>query len=365
MGEATRLNCLGFSGSFHRLPLRQVGGPRLCEAQRHCNGTVLSTPLLIPDTTSRSLSFMASPRIVSLLPSCTEIVCALGLGPSLVGRSHECDFPPEVNSLPVCTKARMDISGDSASIDRQVKNLLENSLSIYQIDVPLIEELQPDFILTQAQCEVCAVSLADVESALQSSTTIRAKVLSSAPTRFADLWSEIGGMAQALGVEEAGCRVIKVLKSRVVDVIEKLGVAKRRPSVACIEWLEPLMAAGNWVPELVELAGGVNLFGEAGKHSPWMKWKELAEVDPEFIIAMPCGFDLERTQREMRFLTERPEWLQLRAVKRNQVHVTDGNQFFNRPGPRLVDSLEILAEILHPEIFKFGYEGRGWRQWSS
>ncbi|MBC8003708.1 MAG: ABC transporter substrate-binding protein, partial [Opitutaceae bacterium] len=251
---------------------------------------------------------MASLRIVSLLPSCTEIACALGLGSSLVGRSHECDFPPEVMSLPVCTKARMDISGNSAAIDRQVKELLENSLSIYQIDVPLIEELQPDFILTQAQCEICAVSLADVESALRSSTAIRAKVLSSAPARFADLWSEIGGMAQALGVEDAGRQVIKTLKIRVVDVIEKLGAAKRRPSVACIEWLEPLMAAGNWVPELVELAGGENLFGEAGKHSPWMKWEALVEANPEIIIAMPCGFDLERTQREMSFLTERPEW---------------------------------------------------------
>ena len=305
---------------------------------------------------------MASPRIVSLLPSCTEIICGLGLRSSLVGRSHECDFPAEVANVPVCTRARMDVSADSAAINRQVKELLENSLSIYQIDVPKLEELQPDFILTQAQCEACAVSLADVELVLQSSTKIRAKVLSSAPARFADLWSEIAGTAQALGVEDTGRKLIKGLKLRVVDVIEKVGAAKLRPSVACVEWLEPLMAAGNWVPEMVELAGGLNLFGEAGKHSPWMNWEEVAEHDPEFIVAMPCGFNLDRTQREMDSLMARPGWGTLRAVKRGQVFLTDGNQYFNRPGPRLVDSLEVLAEILHPEIFKFGYEGKGWRR---
>ena len=306
---------------------------------------------------------MASPRIVSLLPSCTEIVCAIGLRSSLVGRSHECDYPPEVANLPVCTRARMDVSAGSASINRQVKEMLENSLSIYQIDVPLLEELQPDFILTQAQCEACAVSLADVESALESSTLIRAKILSSSPARFADLWSEIAGTAQVFGVEDTGRALIKGLKSRVVDVIEKIGPAKRRPSVVCIEWLEPLMAAGNWVPEMVELAGGLNVSGEAGKHSPWMSWEVMTEHDPEFIVAMPCGFDLERTHREMGLLTARPDWATLRAVKRGQVFLTDGNQYFNRPGPRLVDSLEILAEILHPEIFKFGCEGKGWRPW--
>jgi len=274
---------------------------------------------------------VASPRIISLLPSCTEIVCALGMESSLVGRSHECDFPPEMKTRPACTRARLDSSADSATIDREIKGLLEQSLSIYEIDVPLIERLKPDFILTQAQCEVCAISLADVEKALQFSVGIKARILSLSPARLADLWTDIATVARELGVEEQGRELIKDLKARVVDAIEKLGEGKKRPSVACIEWLDPLMAAGNWVPEMVDLAGGLSLFGDAGRHSPWLNWEAVQEHDPEFLIAMPCGFDLERTRREMNRLTRRPDWAKLRAVKRGQVFLTDGNQYFNRP----------------------------------
>lgn len=299
-------------------------------------------------------------RIVSLLPSCTEIVCALGLENQLVGRSHECDFPASIRHLPVCTEPKLDVQASSAEIDRQVKDLLRNALSIYRIDVEKLKSLRPDFILTQSQCEVCAVSLPEVEAAVGAWLGSRPQIISLAPQALRDIWEDIRRVAEALGVPERGQTLLKTLKGRVVDIIEKACVIKRRPSVACLDWIEPLMAAGNWVPELVDLAGGLNLFGEAGKHSPWLNWEAVREHDPEIIIVLPCGFDLARTRKEMAALTSKPDWAKLRAVKSERVFLTDGSQYFNRPGPRLVESLEILAEIIQPNIFQFGHKGQGW-----
>jgi iron complex transport system substrate-binding protein len=156
--------------------------------------------------------------------------------------------------------------------------------------------------------------------------------------------------------------LLRSLKNGLVGVIEKTCVLKNRPSVACIEWLEPLMAAGNWVPELVELAGGRNVAGEAGKHSPWMNWEALKEIDPDIIVVMPCGFDIGRTRSEMATLTKRADWTELRAVKSRRVFLADGNHYFNRPGPRIVESLEIFTEIIHPDRFNFGHKGKGWEK---
>lgn len=301
-------------------------------------------------------------RIVSLLPSATEIVCALGLGDRLVGRSHECDFPPEVKGLPVCTAAKLDSTTSSADIDRQAKSLLQQSLSLYEVDLVRLKELRPDLILTQAQCEVCAVSAADVERALSEWTPHPPQVLSLSPRRLADVWEDIRRMAVTLGAEEKSREVLRALKNRCVDVIEKACTLKQRPFVACIEWLDPLMAAGNWVPDMVELAGGRNLFGEPGKHSPALDWEQLAARDPDLIVIMPCGFDISRTLRELPALVQRPGWNKLRAVKKHRVFVTDGSQYFNRPGPRLVESLEMLAELFHPDKFPAQHRGTGWEQ---
>ena len=306
---------------------------------------------------------MAGPRIVSLLPSATEVVCALGLAECLVGRSHECDFPDAVRALPPCTEPKLDPDASSADIHRQVTSLLESALSLYRVDADRLRALKPDAILTQAQCEVCAVTFADVERAVADWTGTRPRILSLSPQRMVEVWSDIHAVAEALGVAERGRELVKQLKTRVVDVIEKAVQAKRRPSVVCLEWLDPLMAAGNWVPELVELAGGQNLFGEPGQHSPWLAWQKLRESDPEVLVVMPCGFDLARTRAEMSALTNGPGWEKLRAVKSSRVYLTDGNHYFNRPGPRLVESLEILAEILHPALFDFGHKNRGWRAW--
>jgi iron complex transport system substrate-binding protein len=302
------------------------------------------------------LFWMSKKRIVSLLPSCTEIVCALGCAGQLVGRSHECDFPPEIQSLPVCTSARLDSDASGAEIDRQVKSLVERALSIYEVNAARIEELRPDLILTQDQCEVCAVSVADVRKALPNTP----EILSVSPRRLADIWKDIQTIADAVGAGEEGRACLVQLKDRVVDVIQKTCMIKKRPAVACVEWLDPLMAAGNWVPEMVDLAGGRDLLGAAGKHSEWLDWKKFAQSDPDVIVLMPCGFDLERTRKESSSLTEHPGWRDLQAVKSKNVFITDGNHYFNRPGPRIVESIEILAEILHPKLFSFGHERRGW-----
>src|ERR1041384_4891085 len=215
------------------------------------------------------------------------MACGLGLGHHLAGRSHECDFPPEIRALPVCTRSKVDATLSSREIDREVKNLLRQTLSIYEIDLEKIRQLRPDFILTQAQCEVCAVSLEQVERALAAELNFQPKIISTAPARLADVWDDISKIAAALGQPKEGKALIGRLKARVVDVLEKTCLLKNRAGVAAIEWLDPLMAAGNWVPELVELAGGKNLLGEAGKHSPWLNWEAVREHDPEVIVVMP------------------------------------------------------------------------------
>lgn len=301
-------------------------------------------------------------RIVSLIASATEIVCALGFEDRLVGRSHECDYPESVKRLPVCTAPKLNTERPSHEIDCDVKHILEQGLSVYLVHSDALKQLQPDLIVTQTQCEVCAVGLRDVEEALCEWTGARPRVVSLEPNALGDVWADIGLVAEALGVPERAAPLVEGLEERMAAIAEKARGLRQRPTVACIEWIEPLMASGNWMPELIEMAGGVNLFGEAGKHAPWMSWEQLREKDPEVIVVLPCGFDLRRTRQEMPALTQRRDWPQLRAVRNRRVYLTDGNQYFNRPGPRLAESLEILAEILHPGVFHFGHEGAGWER---
>jgi iron complex transport system substrate-binding protein len=299
-------------------------------------------------------------RIVSLLPSSTEIVYALGCGEGLVGRSHECDYPKAVRALPACTAPKFDPDGTSYEIDQRVKAILQEAISVYRVDAELLDELAPDLIITQSQCEVCAVSLKDVEEAVYALVRSRPQIVSLAPNALADVWRDIECAAQALGVVERGAALLASLKGRLDALAERTGKLTERPRVACIEWFAPLMAAGNWMPELVELAGGENLFGAEGAHSPWMEWQELKEAEPDCIVLMPCGFDLARTRSEMAALSADPVWPTLKAVQAGQVFLTDGNQYFNRPGPRLVESVEILTEILHG--FNYGHQGNGWQR---
>jgi iron complex transport system substrate-binding protein len=295
-------------------------------------------------------------KIVSLIPSATEIICALGFRNELVGVSHECDFPEGLNAR-ICTKAKIKVEGSSKEIHESVESLVVKSLSLYEVLTNELRDLQPDIIVTQDQCDVCAVSLEDVEKAVEDLVGFKCQIISLSPVKLENVWDDI--LRVAIGLKVDGKDVVNDLKERVLSIKSKVKDFDT-PTVATIEWIEPLMAAGNWVPELVELAGGANLFGTVGKHSPWMEFKDLVEKDPEIIIIMPCGFNIEKTTDEMKVLTVREEWYELKAVKNQHVYVTDGNQYFNRPGPRLVESVEILAEIIHPSKVDFGHEGKGW-----
>jgi iron complex transport system substrate-binding protein len=204
------------------------------------------------------------------------------------------------------------------------------------------------------------VSRTDLAKALPPPPAPQPEILSVAPARLADVWKDIQLIAGALGVAEEGQDLLWRLKNRVVDIIQKTCMIKRRVSVVCLEWLDPLMASGHWIPEMAELAGGQNLFGEPGKAARRLEWEDLMAAEPDVVVLMPCGFDLARARSEARILESRPGWPKLRFVKSKNVFVADGNAYFNRPGPRLVESLEILAEILHPKLFSFGHEGKGW-----
>ena len=304
-------------------------------------------------------------RIVSLIASSTEIVCALGLEEFLVGRSHECDYPPSVRGLPVCTEPKFRTDGSSAEIDRRVKEILEQALSVYRVDAARLEALQPTHIVTQTQCEVCAVSLQDVEEAVGTFLGSRPQIVSLQPNALEDVWKDILRVAEALGVSRRGQELVLRLRSRMTAIEERAQSLPRRRSVACIEWIDPLMASGNWMPELVKMAGGHNLFGEAGQHSPRLEWLEVEAADPEVILILPCGFDIARTRKEVPVLARKFGWKNLRAVQEGHVYLLDGNQYFNRPGPRLAESLEILAEVIYPEAFPFGHEGTGWQRLGS
>ena len=287
-------------------------------------------------------------RIVSLLPSATEIVCALGLRDGLVGVSHECDFPSGVVGLPIVTAPKIDVHGSSRAINDAVIDLVRSGLSVYKIDAEQLAALAPDLIVTQDQCEVCAVSYDDVVAATQSIAGCQARVISLRPSRLGDVWNDVETVAESAGVAAKGRSLAQLLRERVASIEERTRPLSK-PRLACIEWLDPLMAAGNWVPELASVAGSNPGLVETGKDSAWLSWDELERAAPEVVCAMPCGFDLARTRKELAESLADERWSALPAVRDDRVFAVDGNAYFNRPGPRLVESAGILAGLLHPE----------------
>lgn len=300
-------------------------------------------------------------KIVSLLPSATEIIDCLGLTSALVGRSHECDYPASVQNLPVCTEARLNSNNQSLQIDQDVQTLLQQALSIYQIKIDVLEKLQPTHIVTQDQCDVCAVNVSVVEQAIAQLTKSTPQVISLQPNLLQEVWDDIRRVAEILGVESEP--VLHKLQTRIDRIVNQVKTLPEGslPKVVALEWTEPLMGGGNWIPELIEIARGKALLGVKGQHSPYLSWESLTEANPDVIVIMPCGFDLARTEQESQVLLQHPNWSNLKAVKNERVFIVDGNAYFNRPGPRLVDSAEILAEILHPELFDFGHQGKSWK----
>jgi iron complex transport system substrate-binding protein len=299
-------------------------------------------------------------RVASLIPSATEIVCALGLEDRLVGRSHECDFPPSVRALPALTRAKLDVNRASARIDRDVRALVAQGLSVYEVDVEGLRRAAPDVILTQDQCAVCAASRADVESALAQVTGAAPRVLSLDPRTLGDVLRDAVRVASALGAPARGRELADRLQVRISALGERAAGTAIRPSVALVEWIDPLMAAGNWMPELVALAGGRAAFGETGRASAWTTWETLRDADPDVLVVLPCGFDLACSRAELGPLVAQPGFAALRALRSGRAYLVDGNQYMNRPGPRLVESLEILCELIHPEAFAPTHRGEGW-----
>ena len=287
-------------------------------------------------------------RIASLLPSATEILCALGLSDRIVGVSHECDFPSEIRGRRVLTEPKLDPSGTSTAIDAAVRRLVRDGLSVYRIREADLRAARPDLIVTQEHCEVCAVSFAEVEQAARALLDAPAAIVSLKPNRLSDVLDDFGRVAAAAGVDAAGASLIEECRARLDRITARLRYARSRPRVACVEWLDPLMVAGNWVPELVELAGGTHALTTAGQHSPAISWDDLLAYAPDVVIVMPCGFRLEQTRRELSQLIARPQWAALPAVRNRRVYSVDGNAYLNRPGPRIVDSAELLAGLIQP-----------------
>src|SRR5262249_36569365 len=294
-------------------------------------------------------------RIVSLLPSATEIVFALGLDEALVGVTHECDYPPAVRSKPIVTRSLLDHTGaTSEEIDQAVRQQLEDQLSLYALDRALLEQIAPDLVLTQALCGVCAVAYGEVDRAVRDisaeSGTLAPRVLSLEPHGLEDILATIAQVGVAAGVAQRAATLVSELRSRVERVRARTALASRQPRVACLEWLNPLFGPGHWLPELVELAGGRAGLGAAHDDSRRVAWDDVIAFAPEVIVITPCGFDLQQTVEEAeRVLPGRTGWEALPAVRQGRVYAVDGNAYFSRPGPRIVDSLELLAELIHPE----------------
>lgn len=301
-------------------------------------------------------------RIVSLLPSATEIVCALGLEESLVGVTHACDYPPAALTRPKVTTSVLDSPGlDSREIDDAVRERQGRGEGIYTLDVELLASLAPDLILTQDLCTVCAVSHGVVQQALPALSS-RPQILSFSPLHLADVLSDIKTIGDFTGRQEAARALITELRTRLDRVALATGPAAHLPRVVCLEWLDPPYAAGHWVPEMVGLAGGLDALGVAGAPSRRLEWDEVAAAEPETIVLMPCGFDLDHTISEAARVAWPPAWRELAAVRNGRVWAVNGSAYFNRPGPRLFTGVEILASILQPARFNGPVPADGARQ---
>jgi iron complex transport system substrate-binding protein len=283
-------------------------------------------------------------RIVSLVPSATELLFALGLGDSLVAVTHECDYPEGARELPKVTRDRLPVSLSAAEIDAAVKQRTLAGESIYELDANALHELEPDLIVTQALCAVCAVSYDDVRSIADEIET-QPKVISLDPHTVGEVLGDARTLAQATDTRDAAAALI----SRAASRIDRVRVATRnvrRPKVVALEWLDPPFAAGHWTPQLIGFAGGDDMLGLAGEHSEERSWEEIAAVSPDVVLVMPCGYDAEIAHREAEMHVE-----QLQMIGAGEIVAVDANAYFSRPGPRIVDGLELLAHILHPELF--------------
>ena len=299
-------------------------------------------------------------KIVSLLASTTEILCALGLKENIIGISHECDNPVDILLLPKCSSPKIDINTSSQSINESVDNSAMQGLSIYNIDNDLLFFLNPDFIFTQDMCKVCAINPDDLNKFLKVSIGKKVEIISYSPNSLSEIINEIRKIGDILDCKSGAFDLITDLKIRLKTFKEENLRRKFNPTVAFIEWISPIYFGGNWMPEMIELAGGKPCFGERSQHSSIIEFEEIVKQDPDCILIAPCGFDIEKSLSELEPFISRPEWKFLKAVRKKRVFVLDGNRYFNRPGMSIINSIEIIAEIIHPEKFIYEYENIGW-----
>lgn len=288
-------------------------------------------------------------RIVSLLPSATEIVCELSLGGALVGVTHECDHPADVRGLPRVTRTLIPTDATSREIDELVRERLRSQRALYELDLPVLERLAPDLIVTQALCDVCAVAEAEVADAA-CRLPGKPRVVNLEPITLEEVLASHQTVADAAGVPEAGRTAVARLRGRIDAVAARSIGVVAPPRVMLLEWIDPPFTAGHWSPEIVRIAGGREVLGRAGEKSRSISWDEIEAVDPEVMVIACCGFDIPRTRQDLSLLAAQPTFSRLTCVRRGQVHLVDGNAYFSRPGPRLVDSLEIIAHALHPDL---------------
>ncbi len=300
-------------------------------------------------------------KIVTLIPSATEIVAFLGQKDSIIGRSHECDFPKDLSKIIKLTEPKINVEGTSGEIHKQIEVILEKSLSVYKVHVDELKNLSPDFIITQSHCEVCAVSFSEVENITKKHLGKNTEIISLQPNKLQEVFDDIRRVAKSLNIDnDHNNKLINNLEIRLENIKKKTQKLKK-PKILCVEWIDPLMAAGNWMPEMTKIAGGEDILGKIGLDSHWIKFEDILNQDPEFIVFIPCGFDLKKTNDEVKkLLNTNNDWKKLKAFNNKNLYITDGNQYFNRPGPRLIDSVEILAEIFHSDVFNFGHKNKGW-----
>ena len=351
-----------------------VYGPCVSDGES-CHGAKPMRPFLFePDLSGtvrgrRTVAFLrrCSMRIVSLLPAATDWLVAFGAAEDVVGRSHACDAPA-VRHAAVLTRPAIPVDGDSAEIDHAVRTTLEQGLSVFDLDLDALRALQPDLVVTQAQCAVCAVPLATLEERLAEGLGDAPRLVSLEPRTFKETLDAGLGLGRAAGRFARAMEVVGEGEARLRALHERLGrrrdgtlAGRAVPTVACIEWMEPIMTAGHWMPDLVDLAGGHAVCAEAGARSDYVTWDALRQTDPDVLVVAACGFTLEQTRRDLHLLTARPGWDALRAVRSGRVYLFDGDAYFNRPGPGLYRSVELLAAALHgPAACGDGTEPEPW-----
>ena len=289
-------------------------------------------------------------RIYSFIPCATEMVYALGLGDELCGVTHECDYPPQAKAKPIAIRSLADMSGmTQREIDERVVESMTYGKGLYSIDKSLLRENMPDVVITQELCDVCSVSLRDVLSTV-SDLSKNCQVVSLKPRGLKGVFEDIVTVGKACGAEPAAQELVSSLEAR-VDSVRRRAETLDRPRVFCAEWFDPVFASGHWVPEMVEIAGGKDALGLAGRDSRKLGWDRVVAYDPEVLILMPCGFDTGRTEEDIPLLAKNEGWASIAAVRRGRVFATNGSAYFSRPGPRLVDGLELMAMMIHPEVF--------------